>query len=429
MSAHKDRRVGGVSLRTRLTAPVVVVLAALMFAAGAQAYPQGHFACFGTAVHVANPTAPAFQSDPVIANPIPVPCRESSKSASAAATNGNSGAVAVTNAAASTGSTLHEEPVEGDFARSQANVGSVVIVSGATVIKAERLEAEAAFTCQSGSSVPSGSASVGELSINGSAVPITGGPQEISTPAGTLHVDAAYKPASFARYQRALWLEAPGGDIIVGEAAVASIESPCTNGPPPPPPPPPAAMFGCSASALQLTVDFSPYRPFVANPMVGPSPCVDSRASGVGVGLASDLVSMETPYAETAATNPDPLPTSTPYPQGASGRAAGGAASVQIGPISAHVVSASASVTCTGAGTFKLSSSSQVHGLSIGGTPVAVPDSTTPTNIKILGGTLHLNWTEETSNYVEQRAIWFESTFGYDIIVGDAIAGIYTNPC
>jgi hypothetical protein len=332
---------------------------------------------------------------------------------------------------ASTSSTLNYDPavnyapVDGDNGTAQASAQTVTIVSGSTVIKADGLSAQAAVTCQLGNFVLSGSASVGALSINGNPVTLTGGPQDIPTPAGTLHVDAAYAPLTVARYQRALWLQTSSGDIIAAEAAVAGVDAPCTNGAPPPPPPP---GFGCWGSAIQYTVIGNAGRPFVANPNIGP--CVDRHASAVNFGFASDFVAIKAPYADTSAANPDPLPTTTPYPDGASASATAGAASVQIGTgdsaIRANALSATATSTCSNR-TFKFSGDSHVGGLRVGGVPI--PDSTGPTDIKVLGGTLHVNWSGGASNYTERRALWLESTLGEDIVVGDVISGVNTNPC
>ena len=431
-----------------------------MFASAAQAYPQGHFACFATVAHTDNQTLSSlFGGDPVIANAQSAPCRADSQSAPASGTNGSGSTIAATSGAASTRNSQNYyppnnyTPVTGDAGTTQASAQSVVIVSGATVIKADMVNVQASVTCTStgstttnttGSFALSGSASIGDLSINGTPVTLTGGPQDIPTPAGTLHVDAAYQPVSFALYQRALWLQAPSGDIIAGEAAVAAVNgnpppdapgynstsgSPCQDGPAPSPLPPVNA-FGCWGSALQYTVNHSPRLPFVANGLGG---CTDQQASLVNFGFVSDFVTIKAPYADTANT-PDPLPSSPPYPNGATSTAEAGAGSVQIGTaITASSLSANATVRCS-AHSFVLGGSSAVHGLQVGG--VAIGDSTAPINIPILGGTLHVNWTGGAANYVERRALWFESTIGYDVVVGDAIAGVNhdasgnpLNPC
>lgn len=414
------------------------------FAAGAQAYPQGHFACFGTAVHADRPlNGSLIPGDPVIANPFSAPCQADSQSGTVSATNGSGTTVVARGATAGTSNTQdynpadNRPPVVGDNGTAQGAAQSILIVAPGVVIKADALSAQAKVACTSvgsssanttGSFSLTGSASVGSLTINGSPVALTGGPQTIPTAAGTLYVDAAYQPVSFALFQRALWLQTPSGDIIAGEAAVAGVNGflsqygagggpPCQDGPAPSLPPPTAA-FGCQGTAAQFFVNHNPINPFVANPSLGP--CVTSHASAVNFGLASDFVVVKAPYGDTA-NQPDPLPSSTPYPDGTTSSADAGAAGVQIGSsLGAGPVSSHSSVTCTNH-SFVVGGSSQIAGLHIGA--ASIPDLSTPMNIPVLGGTLHINWTGGAANYTEHRAIWFESTLGYDVVVGDTIAG------
>ena len=404
-----------------------------VFAASAQADPQGHWSCFTTAVHVDGAT------DPVIANPNPAPCQNDSQSASATGTvKASPGSAAATSVSVSTSAVLHSPPQVGDKASGQGTAQSVTIVSGNTVIKADGLSTQASVTCTAtgstatnttGSFTLSGTASVTGLSINGNQVPITGGPQTIPTPAGTLYIDAAYQPVSFAVYQRALWLQTSSGDIIADEAAVAGVGQPCQDGPPPPPPPPPTPGFGCYASAIQA----GPLRPLVANPFIGP--CSTQHASGTSASLDNNVVTASAPYANTLA-HPNPLPAFTaltPYPTGTYVAANAGAGSVKIGldafPITANSVGSSTTAWCSAPGTQSLSSTSQVDGLTLAGGPM--PDSTTPTDITIPDGvgTLHLNWIFQNSVFVERRALWLETFLGQDVIIGDSLAGSNSNPC
>jgi hypothetical protein len=316
--------------------------------------------------------------------------------------------------------------VNGDNGTAQGAAQQATIASGSTVIKADAISAQAAVTCSAGSPALSGQASVGNLSINGNSVLLTGGPQDIPTPAGTLHVDAAYSPGSNVRHQRALWLQTSAGDIIVDEAAVGYVNQPCVNGSPPPPPTVKPAL-GCRGIAVQYNGGAN----FVANfPVV---PCASAQSSGADFTTTNSFTSVSSVYANTS-SSPDPIATSTPYPQGTTVAARAGSGSADIGSglsveIKANTTGAAATGVCFNHAV-ALTSSSQVHGLQVGGTAIA--DSTVPTDIALAGGaTLHVNWYYTDGSYVERRALWLQgATLGQDVVIGDVIAGANdTNPC
>jgi hypothetical protein len=171
----------------------------------------------------------------------------------------------------------------------------------------------------------------------------------------------------------------------------------------------------------------------VANAQIGP--CVTSKASATTFSADNGFVSSNNLYANTLA-HPNPLPTwtsTTPFPGGTYVTAKAGAGNVNIGlnafPISANSVASATTSTCSGPGVQSLSSSSQVHGLVVGGNPAG--DVTTPTDITLPSGvgTVHLNWIFQNSVYVERRALWLETFLGQDVILGDSLAGSNTNPC
>lgn len=409
----------GLRLLTALGATAV----ALTLAAPALAYPQGSFACYATSLHVDG------ASDPLVANTNAVPCMNDSQSAASNQVHGSAGTAQSGANSASTSQVLHDTPVNGDNGSAQSSAQEAVIVSGNTVIKADVFNTQASVTCSAGSPQLAGSARVGALNVNGNPVPLKGGPQDVSTPAGVLHVDASYSPGSNVLYQRGLWLQTSAGDIIVSEAAVGYVNSPCVNGLPPPPPTPPNPAFGCRGIALQNNGNVS----FVANLAV--VPCVSSSSSAASYSAGNTFTSETGLYASTS-SSPDPLPaytTLTPYPQGTTVNASAGAATVDIGPgtgaeITAGVTSANATGACFNRAVV-LKSSSQVHGLHVGS--IAFADLTLPTDIPLPGGgILHVNWYFSDGYFVQRRALWLQTPAAGDVIVGDVIAGANDqNPC
>lgn len=404
--------------RLRLLAVLgVALVASVGQAIPAQAYPQGRFACYGSVIRTDS------AGEPVRANPFAAPCQADTQAAPVAQAKGPAGTVVTVLAAATTNSRLQDTPADGDNGTADANAQKVVVVSGTTVIKASIVKAQADVTCNGGVPELSGQATVGDLSINGRSIAVTGGEQTINTPAGLLHIDTGYRPVSYALYQRALWLEAPTGQMIIGEAAVAYIDSPCLDGPPPPPPPPPPPGFGCYANAIK----YAQSRPYVANPSIGP--CLASRAYAADFGLQSGLFSTLGLYASTV-VDPAPLPAGPPYPDGASTTASAGAGAISVGSgptsIMASGASAEATAVCRN-GKIALSSSSQVHGLRVG--TIVVGDTTEARNINVPDGVLHINWRDQNARTVDRRAVWLENARGADVIIGHVVVGENTNPC
>lgn len=413
------------TIRVRLTIGMVVASSvSAMAATTAQAYPQGYFACYSTAVHVDGGSV-----DPVIANRYAAPCRPDSQSAAATGdVDGAPGNAAATGVLATTTIGYNDPPVDGDNGTGRVSADRATIVSGTTVIKADGISADAAATCSGGSFNLTSRASVDSLTINGVPILLTGGPQEVPTAAGVLHIGDAYQPVPYAVFARALWLQAPAGDIIVGESAVAGINKPCLDGPPPAPGPPPSPGFGCWANASRT----GPLQPFIANQQIGP--CATDHASGAEGSAVNSIASASSLYADTIA-KPNPLPVytmATPYPAGTYVNSSAGGKRIKLAldaaPISVDALSATVRSTCK-SGEIVLTSSGQVNGLRINNQAVA--DSTAQTDIPLANGAgvVHLNWEFRNGVYVERRALWVQTFLGQEVIIGDVIAGANSNPC
>jgi hypothetical protein len=369
------------------------------------------------------------------------PCQADANSSNAQSARGAAGYVTVTQGAAvSTANQLHDTPQDGDAGSAKATQQHVVIMAGNgnTVIDADVLSATAAATCTAGSASLSGSSSVTDVSVNGTAVKLTGGAQDVVTPAGTLHINATFSPASNVLYHRSLWLENSSGDIIVSEAAVAYTGSPCTvssgsgsgGGGTGGPPPPPQQQFGCRANAINIG---NQIQPVVANAQLVPCPTQNNAL--LSLGAATGVASAQGVYANTLEVLPDPL--TFPVPNGHGVEASTGLNNFDFGSGPAQIqfdsVSSQTVAYCSNA-KLQFIDHSTVHDLIVGGQ--TYNDLSGPDTITLPQGTLQVNWTHDivvngTTYGRETRSIWWTPLSGPDVIIGDTIAGVSQpqNPC
>lgn len=183
--------------------------------------------------------------------------------------------------------------------------------------------------------------------------------------------------------------------------------------------------FLCRATGLRIgTGELS-----VAN---GPlAPCKDGQRSLLRITGAALGVPGLAAYVLNASTNATPDdPTRAPTASD-SGRAHAAATEVQLlvggTLVSLKVLEADASAGCTATGTPRLSGSSRVVGLRIGGKPAV--DVSKPTTIPLGLATLHLNHQTVSGGKVTQRALWVSSSLLPHIVIGEAVAGAAGNPC
>lgn len=165
--------------------------------------------------------------------------------------------------------------------------------------------------------------------------------------------------------------------------------------------------FACRASALTVLG----IEPLTAN--VAGRPCIgDSR------GLPALALGVATVGAISATT------AALPGGGGATAKAQVAGLDLPLLGLHAGVVSAEASVVCE-AGRPRLSSTSQVLGVTVAGSPLPAG---APADVALPIGVLHLNHTSVQGDKVVVRALWLESALG-NIVIGEAQAGFAGAPC
>ena len=179
-----------------------------------------------------------------------------------------------------------------------------------------------------------------------------------------------------------------------------------------------ADSFGCRGSAVRLTgLGVVNLEPAVAN---GPgTPCASQSTT-----IASVPAPLNTLLGLSAAT----ASTSTSA-TGATAQS-GVVAPVflgLLGGIKATALTAQAAETCVN-GVATPSSSSQVVGLTVGGTSYGTTSA--PLSIPIAGvGTLYVNETVSGDGDLTQRALELSTVLGTDLVLGEASVGASGNPC
>ncbi|HEX5496738.1 MAG TPA: Calx-beta domain-containing protein [Mycobacteriales bacterium] len=194
-------------------------------------------------------------------------------------------------------------------------------------------------------------------------------------------------------------------------------------------------LFSCRASVLNVNGTES----VIAN--AAGSPCQDDLVQTGSSSVQNGLFSL-TVAGPSAATDQTPDTLSGTVP--AAGDSATATATLStITIVTAHLVtitldvmtsSVTAQCASTGSGLApQFSGSSVIVGLNVGGTPMTVGSA--PTDIPLIIGTLHLNYTDTTATSVTQKAVWLQTALG-NVVVDTATAGVQGsaahpsgNPC
>ena len=166
--------------------------------------------------------------------------------------------------------------------------------------------------------------------------------------------------------------------------------------------------LACRASALSVLG----IEPITAN--AAGAPCaLDSK------GIPALALGVATVGAISATTQPLPADVG-----GATAKAQVAGLDLPLLGIHAGLISAEATVVCE-AGQPRLSSTSQVLGLTVAGSPIAAGGSS---DVVLPIGVLHLNHRSVQGDKVVVRALWLETALG-QIVVGEAQAGFAGAPC
>jgi len=165
--------------------------------------------------------AAATQS--VVANSADSPCMDGQASASdlPAGLVVLHGGVASTHQPSASGTSALKE---GDRATATVNVGGVDIP--ALGLSIEGIRAEASTTCKEGQPVLAGTSTVGEVRVAGTPVRLLEGPLTVPLGVATLHLNETIHDGGRI-IQRAVWLQSPQGDVIIGEATTGATGPVC----------------------------------------------------------------------------------------------------------------------------------------------------------------------------------------------------------
>ncbi|MEA2587185.1 MAG: hypothetical protein QOH66_112 [Actinomycetota bacterium] len=131
------------------------------------------------------------------------------------------GGVASTHQSSASGASALKE---GDQATATVNVAGVDIP--ALGLSIAGIRAEASTTCQGGQPVLAGSSSVGEVRVAGTPVRLLDGHLDLPLGLATLHLNETIHDGGRI-IQRAVWLQGPQGDVIVGEATTGATGPVC----------------------------------------------------------------------------------------------------------------------------------------------------------------------------------------------------------
>jgi hypothetical protein len=113
---------------------------------------------------------------------------------------------------------------EGDQATATVNVAGVDIP--ALGLSIAGIRAEASTTCKGGQPVLAGTSTVGEVRVAGTPVRLLEGPLAVPLGLATLHLNETIHDGGRI-IQRAVWLQGPQGDTIVGEATTGATGPVC----------------------------------------------------------------------------------------------------------------------------------------------------------------------------------------------------------
>jgi hypothetical protein len=165
--------------------------------------------------------AAATQS--VVANSIDSPCMDGEASAPdlPAGLVVLHGGVASTHQPSASGSSALKE---GDLVTATVNVAGVDIP--ALGLSIAGIRAEASTTCKDGQPVLAGTSTVGEVRVAGTPVRLLEGPLAVPLGVATLHLNETIHDGGRI-IQRAVWLQSPQGDVIIGEATTGATGPVC----------------------------------------------------------------------------------------------------------------------------------------------------------------------------------------------------------
>src|SRR5437588_2277019 len=129
-------------------------------------------------------------------------------------------------------STHQPSAVGGSVHQEGAQATATVTVDGVEIpalgLSIDGIRAEASATCQGGQPVLAGTSTVGEVRVAGAPVRLLDGHVDLSLGVATLHLNETIRDGGRI-IQRAVWLQGPLGDVIIGEATTGSTGPVCAS--------------------------------------------------------------------------------------------------------------------------------------------------------------------------------------------------------
>jgi hypothetical protein len=180
--------------------------------------PQAQFSCRAAVLE-------AGGAQSVVANNAESPCTDAQSSTPEfpAGVVVLRGGVASTHEPSAIGGSVHRE---GDEATATVTVDGVDIP--ALGLSIDGVRAEASTTCQGGQPVLAVTSTVGEVRVAGAPVRLLDGHVDLPLGAATLHLNNTVRDGGRI-IQRAVWLQSPLGDVIIGEATTGSTGPVCAS--------------------------------------------------------------------------------------------------------------------------------------------------------------------------------------------------------
>ncbi|NUT47113.1 MAG: hyalin [Saccharothrix sp.] len=178
---------------------------------------DGAFSCRASAVNVVG-------VEPVVANPVDVPCADDAGTLAQVGLNAGLLSVRAKALTATTGRTPDDQtstPAAGDAATANATVDTTTISTLGLTVELGVIRAAASVTCapSGGGLAPrfAGGSTIASLKINGVAVEVGSAPITIPLVIGSLRLNGTETTATSVT-QRAVVLDTPLADVVVGEA-------------------------------------------------------------------------------------------------------------------------------------------------------------------------------------------------------------------
>lgn len=182
---------------------------------------QGAFVCRASGLRL------PLAGEPAVANPPADPCTPQERMVVPLDVPALAGARGLRSVTSQTPDDPASTPAaDGDGATAESSVAKVAALSGPARIEATGVESRASATCEGGELKLRGESELASLTVGGRRVAVGDGRATVPLLLGTLHINKTTIEGGRI-VQRAVWLQSPLGDIVIGEAIVGGTGAPC----------------------------------------------------------------------------------------------------------------------------------------------------------------------------------------------------------